>query len=54
MNSPQRHGRNIIPVRKFSPQTFDIRIGQNGPDGLESVYWFNYNGVLYLPCYRAD
>lgn len=20
----------------------------NGPDGLESVYWFNYNGVLFL------
>lgn len=37
-------------VKKISNKWFVNSLGNpvNGPEGLESVYWFNYNGVLFL------
>ena len=39
-----------IGVKKISNKWFVESLGNpvNGPEGLESVYWFNYNGVLFL------
>lgn len=37
-------------VKKISNKWFVNSLGNpvNGPENLESVYWFNYNGVLFL------
>ncbi len=39
-----------IGVKRISNKWFVNSLGNpvNGPEGLESVYWFNYNGVLFL------
>ena len=42
--------RNGTKVKQISNKWFVESLGNptNGPAGLESVYWFNYNGVLFL------
>lgn len=42
--------RNGTGTKKISNKWFVNALGNptNGPMGIESVYWFNYNGVLFL------